>query len=337
MADHRTTTDLLERLRNGDRTALARAITLVESERPTDREAARLLVEGCMGSGTASPRLGITGIPGVGKSTLIDALGMAYVQAGHRVAVLAVDPSSSRSGGSILGDKTRMERLSREDAAYIRPSPTGGTLGGVARRTRETILLCEAAGYDRLRIETVGVGQSELDVDHMTDLNVLLMIAGAGDELQGIKRGIMEAADVIAFTKADGDMAERAAVARRELRNAVGLLPPRDSGRRPDVLLTSALAGNGIAELAERCNALFQEDLATGRVARRRADQAVHWMHKAVEEGLLRQLRERPGVEQAWHALEQAVRSGSTNPFKAADELLALGSADDPGRYRGSE
>jgi putative protein kinase ArgK-like GTPase of G3E family len=184
-----TPEELFTRLRGGDRAALGRAITLIESTRQVDRERARALLQACAATGARAFRIGITGIPGVGKSTLIDALGMALVEAGHRVAVLAVDPSSVHSGGSILGDKTRMERLSQHASAFIRPTATGGTLGGVARRTRETILLCEAAGYDRLLIETVGVGQSELDVDRMSDLNVLLMIAGAGDELQGIKRG----------------------------------------------------------------------------------------------------------------------------------------------------
>jgi LAO/AO transport system kinase len=314
--------ELVERLLGGERTALARAITLVESERPADRAGARRLLERCMALQRPSLRLGITGIPGVGKSTLIDALGMACIKAGHRVAVLAVDPSSSRSGGSILGDKTRMERLSREADAFIRPSPTSGNLGGVARRTRESIVVCEAAGFDRVVIETVGVGQSELDVDRMTDLNVLLMIAGAGDELQGIKRGIMEAADLIAFTKADGEAAVRAERAARELRNAVGLLPPRDSGRHPEVLITSALTAAGIEGLRQRIEELHTQDLEAGRTQRRRGEQALHWMHRAVEEGLLQRFRERPAVSSAWEQLEKAVREGRTSPFQAAEDLL---------------
>ncbi|MFZ1692579.1 MAG: methylmalonyl Co-A mutase-associated GTPase MeaB, partial [Flavobacteriales bacterium] len=215
--------DLVPMLRQGDRAALGRAITLIESGRQADESAAQELISACLPWSGNALRLGITGIPGVGKSTLIDALGIWLIGQGHRVAVLAIDPSSARSGGSILGDKTRMERLSQHEAAFIRPSPTSGMLGGVARRTREAIILCEAAGYDRILIETVGAGQNELEVDQLADLNLLLLIAGAGDELQGIKRGIMESADVIAFTKCDGDARTAAEAARRDLRGAIQL------------------------------------------------------------------------------------------------------------------
>lgn len=315
---------LFELLRRGDRAALGRAITLVESDRAIDAPIARALIERCLPDSGNSMRVGITGIPGVGKSTLIDALGLELINAGHRVAVLAIDPSSARNGGSILGDKTRMEHLAQASAAFIRPTPTGGTLGGVARRTQETIVLCEAAGYDRILIETVGVGQSELDVDRMTDLNVLLLIAGAGDELQGIKRGIMEAADLIAFTKADGDATARIELARRELKNALTLLPPRDSGRHPDVLLTSAITGDGIAELRDQIEALHQEDVRTGRAAQRRHEQNLFWMHRSMETALLSALRNDARVSAALPELEHAVRAGLKSPFQAAAELLDL-------------
>lgn len=314
--------DLFQRMRTGDRAALARAITLVESSRAQDRAEAHSLLDLCMPHSGGSLRLGITGIPGVGKSTLIDALGMHLVEAGHRVAVLAVDPSSTRSGGSILGDKTRMERLSQSDRAYIRPSPTAGTLGGVARRTRETIVLCEAAGYDRVLIETVGVGQSELDVDRMTDLNLVLMLAGAGDELQGIKRGIMEAADLIAITKADAAGPSRAQEAQRDLRNAIGLLPERHHGRHPEVLLTDARTGTGLAQLAERIDALHAWLLGTGTLQLRRQEQGLFWLRQAVDEGLRARFDADPAVNAAQPALEQAVREGLKSPFQAADELL---------------
>lgn len=316
--------ELFGLVRSGDRAALGRSITLIESERANDAAAARALVERCLPHSGKSLRIGITGIPGVGKSTLIDALGSTFIAAGHRVAVLAIDPSSARTGGSILGDKTRMERLAVNEAAFIRPSPTSGTLGGVARRTQETIVLCEAAGYDRILIETVGVGQSELEVDRMTDLNVLLLIAGAGDELQGIKRGIMESADVIAFTKADGDTSERAEHARRELKNALSLMPARDSGRRPDVLLTSALTGHGVDDLMDRLEALYQEDLASGRTEQRRRDQNLFWMQRAVEVDVLAALHNDAHVAAALPEVERAVRSGTKSPFQAAAELLAL-------------
>lgn len=315
---------LLEGLRQGDRAALGRAITLVESGRPADAQAARQLVTACLPLSGRSLRLGITGIPGAGKSTLIDALGLWMIGEGHRVAVLAIDPSSARSGGSILGDKTRMERLSQREEAFIRPSPTGGLLGGVARRTREAMVLCEAAGYDRILIETVGAGQNEAEVDQLADLSLLLLIAGAGDELQGIKRGIMEAADAIAFTKCEGEARARAEAARRDLRGAIQLLPPRPSGRRPEVWLTSALSGEGIAALGRRLEDLHADDRASGRLDARRREQALHWMDKAVADGLRDAFAADPRVQAALPALREAVRAGTRTPFDAAAELLAL-------------
>ncbi|MCW5900509.1 MAG: methylmalonyl Co-A mutase-associated GTPase MeaB [Flavobacteriales bacterium] len=314
---------IIEGILRKDRAALARAITLVESQRPVDRRTARALLEQVMPAAGKAFRIGITGIPGVGKSTLIEALGMSLIGAGHRVAVLAVDPSSGRGHGSILGDKTRMERLAQQDAAFIRPTPSGGALGGVARRTREAILLCEAAGHDRVLIETVGVGQSELEVDQLCDLNVLLMIAGAGDELQGIKRGIMESADLVVFTKCDaaGDAASSAA---RDTRNALALLPPRPGGRRPDVVLTDALTGRGIAELVDKLEALRQTDEGSGHTAHRRREQDVHWMRTMAEEDLLERFRGDDRVMAGSSRLEQAVREGKLSPQQAALMLLEV-------------
>ena len=317
-------TDLYTALRTGDRSALARAITLVESTREEDTAAARTLVRLCLPYSGGSRRIGITGIPGAGKSTLIDVLGMLLVDQGHRVAVLAIDPSSSRSGGSILGDKTRMERLSQHPEAFIRPSPTGGTLGGVGRRTRETLVLCEAAGYDRVLIETVGIGQSEFAVDRMTDLNLLLMIGGAGDELQGIKRGIMEAADVIALTKTDGDSTERNKRSAGDLRQAIQLLPARDHGGRPEVLLCSAIENKGIAELLSALEKLSDKLESQGHFALRRKEQDRWWMRATIEERLLSGFFLDPRVQAALPELEQAVMEGSRSPFEAADELLRL-------------
>lgn len=306
------------------RVALGRAITLVESERPQDRVLADALVERCLPLAGHTLRVGITGIPGVGKSTLIDALGMALLAQGHRVAVLAVDPSSVRTGGSILGDKTRMERLSNAEGAFIRPTPTGGDLGGVARRTRETMVLCEAAGFDRVLVETVGVGQSELEVDRMTDLTLLLMIAGAGDELQGIKRGIMEAADLVALTKADTDADGRMRTAVNDLRQAIALLPLRPSGRHPEVVLTSAVNGRGIDTLVERLDALHQADLASGHFTRRRQEQDLHWLDKATADALLRAFHADERVREALMHLRADVRSGRRSAHAAAEELVRL-------------
>lgn len=316
--------ELYNALRTGDRSALARAITLVESTREEDAEAARELVRCCLPDAGGSRRIGITGIPGAGKSTLIDALGLLLVEQGHRVAVLAIDPSSSRSGGSILGDKTRMERLSQHPNAFIRPSPTGGTLGGVGRRTRETLVLCEAAGFDRVLIETVGIGQSELAVDRMTDINLLLMIGGAGDELQGIKRGIMEAADLIVLTKTDGDNAERNKRSAGDLRQAIQLLPAREHGGRPEVLLCSAAGNKGISELLFALDDLAAKLEEQGHTALRRRDQDRWWMRATIEERLVTGFYNDPRVQAVLPDLEKAVNDGSRSPFDAADELLRL-------------
>ena len=315
---------LFDALRSGDRAALGRAITLIESTRAKDLVDARALVRHCLPFSGASLRVGITGIPGVGKSTLIDALGLLMIDGGHRVAVLAIDPTSDRSSGSILGDKTRMERLSLSDRAFVRPSPTSGALGGVAHRTRETIILCEAAGYDRVLIETVGVGQSELAVDRMTDLNVLLMIGGAGDELQGIKRGIMEAADLMVVTKNDGGNEALGQRAANDLRQAISLMPARESGVRPAVLLCSAWTGKGLSEVVEHIQELALHHATSGYTEQRRREQNRWWLRSAIEENLLREFYHEPGIRAALDKLEAAVVAGSTSPFDAADELLRL-------------
>jgi LAO/AO transport system kinase len=316
--------ELLRGLRAGDRMALGRAITLVESTRPDDRTAARKLLHDVGTYAISTARIGITGIPGVGKSTLIDILGLEFIGQGRRVAVLAIDPSSIRSGGSILGDKTRMERLSAAPEAFIRPTPTGGTLGGVARRTREAIILCEAAGYDRILIETVGVGQSESAVDRMTDLNVLLMVGGTGDGLQGIKRGIMESADLIAITKTDGDNDRRNHRTAMDLRQAITLLPPRENGSRPSVLLCSAITGKGIHELSLAMEEALRRDVASGQLGLRRHEQDLWWMHSAIEEILLDGFRTHPAVQAELPSMEERVRKGAVGPFDAAEQLLKI-------------
>ncbi|WP_396627682.1 methylmalonyl Co-A mutase-associated GTPase MeaB [Luteitalea sp.] len=307
----------------GDRAVLARAITLVESERADDAAAAAAVLDALLPHAGRSQRVGITGVPGVGKSTFIDALGMHLVkERGQRVAVLSVDPSSPLSGGSILGDKTRMERLALEPAAYIRPSPARGFLGGVARRTRETILLCEAAGFGTILVETVGVGQSETAVRSMTDFFLLLMLPGAGDELQGIKRGIIEMVDAIAINKADGDMRARADRARGEYRAALHLFPAPADGWVPPVLTCSALAGEGIAELWDVVIAHHAHLEANGSFARRRSQQALAWMRELVATGLETAFRAHPDVAAGLPPLESAVAEGRTTAFAAARDLL---------------
>ncbi|MBK6774325.1 MAG: methylmalonyl Co-A mutase-associated GTPase MeaB [Flavobacteriales bacterium] len=310
-------------LLKGDRGALARAITLIESLATAQQQQGRDLIDSLPPATEDGLRIGITGIPGVGKSTLIDALGMHLIGQGHRVAVLAVDPSSARSGGSILGDKTRMDRLAVNDAAFIRPTATGGTLGGVARCTREAILLCEAAGYDRVVIETVGVGQNELAVDRMTDINILLMIAGAGDELQGIKRGIMETADVVVLNKCDSPSNNACMNARSDLQHAIQLLPARANGRHPKVLLCSALEGNGIPELAEHIHQLAALDKSSGAFTERRKSQQLDRVSSAVEQQLLEAFSRDERLLELRSALDQKVLTGELSPNRAAEQLIA--------------
>lgn len=316
------TDEMIERLRAGERRALARAITLVESTRADHRQQAQKLLDGVMADTGRAIRLGLSGAPGVGKSTFIEALGTHVTGLGHKVAVLAVDPSSARSGGSILGDKTRMEELSRDPNAFIRPSPAGTTLGGVARRTREAMLLVEAAGFDVVLIETVGVGQSETAVADMVDMFVLLQSPGGGDDLQGIKRGIMELADLIVVNKADGALEQPAKLARSQLVSALHLMRPRSPNWKPHVLLTSALTNKGIGEVWDAVINYQSIMLDTGELTANRAEQARAWMWNEIREGLIEAFKAEPDVATRVRKLEAAVAEGRMTPGAAADLLL---------------
>jgi LAO/AO transport system kinase len=315
---------IAERLAQGDRRALARGITLIESTRPDHRRAAAALVSRLVSAPRDALRLGLSGTPGVGKSTFIEAFGVRLADAGHKVAVLAVDPTSTRTGGSILGDKTRMEHLSRHPNAFIRPSPSGATLGGVARRTREAILLCEAAGFDLVLVETVGVGQSETMVADMTDIFLLLLAPAGGDELQGVKRGIMEICDMILVNKADGDLKAAAERTRTDYAGALRLLRgrPQDPEGFPKALSVSAMSQRGLDEAWEQIQALDAWRREQGVRDRRRAEQAVSWFRSEVEESLLRRFRAHPQVSALWPKLEQAVAEGGTAPQLAAARAL---------------
>jgi len=308
----------------GNRRALAQAITLIESTRPDHRATANALLERLIPHAGKSIRLGISGVPGVGKSTFVEALGNHVIDAGHRVAVLTVDPSSAISGGSILGDKTRMELLSRRSEAYIRPSPAGKTLGGVTRRSREALILCEAAGFDVIIVETVGVGQSETKVADMTDMFVLLLLPGAGDELQGIKRGIMELADLILINKADDDLLALADRAATEYRNALQLLQPRSANWKVAVECCSARDGVGIAEAWEVVLRHHEMLDATGEFQTRRAAQARDWMWLDVNDNLVTALQSDPEVRKQIPALEAAASEGRIPPTIAARQLLEI-------------
>jgi LAO/AO transport system kinase len=303
---------------------LAKTITLVESVLPSRQQLAREIVEHLLPRRCKAVRLGITGVPGVGKSTFIESLGMYLVGRGHRLAVLAVDPSSARSGGSILADKTRMERLSAEENAFIRPSPSGGTLGGVASRTRETMAVCEAAGYDVIIVETVGVGQSETAVASMVDFFLVLMLAGAGDELQGIKKGILELADAIAINKADGDNLEKARRARREYENALHYLSPASPHWNPPVLTCSALNSVGIEEVWSTVMAHQRKLEAVGELQAKRRQQSLAWMWTLLEEGLKERFHQHPAVQRRLPEVIAAVQRGECAPTRAASDLLFL-------------
>ena len=314
-------------VRDGRRAALARAITLVESQRDDHQAQAGALLEALLPWTGRATRVGITGVPGVGKSTFVERLGMQLVRAGHRVAVLAVDPSSQRSGGSILGDKTRMSELAADDRAYVRPSPSGGSLGGVHRKTREAMLLCEAAGYDVVLVETVGVGQSETAVAAMVDTFCVLMLPGAGDELQGIKRGILELADVLVVHKADGERLGLARSAARDLQAALRLFGPRDGGWQPPVLMASSVLPDDDAGVDAVWRALtgHADALRTADVfATRRADQQVQWMWSMVEEVAVHRVRAAPAVVARAAELEAAVRAGQLPASVAARQFLVL-------------
>lgn len=313
---------LVAGVRNGDRATLARAITLVESTRADHQVAAQeLLVRLTPFAGTAQ-RIGISGVPGVGKSTFIDTFGSKLTEQGHRVAVLAIDPSSTVSGGSILGDKTRMSKLSYDQRAYIRPSPTSGTLGGVTRATREAIVVVEAAGFDVVIVETVGVGQSETSVAEMVDCFVVLLLARSGDSLQGIKKGVLELADIVAINKADGNHVHEAALTARELADALHLLQPANADWSPPVLTCSALTDTGLDEIWRQILAHHDTLERTGALAEKRNLQQVRWMWAAVEERLVGQLRAHEGVRALTPELVSALRSGATTPTLAATAIL---------------
>ena len=308
----------------GDRATVARAITLVESRRSEHQAAARQLVQGLLPRTGQAVRVGITGVPGVGKSTTIDALGAHQTEHGHKDAELAVDPSSARTGGSILADKTRMARLANDPNAFIRPSPGGGTLGGVAAKTRESMLICEAAGFDVVLVETIGTGQSETAVADMTDFFLVLMLPGAGDELQGLKKGVIELADMIAINKADGDNIPRASAAAAEYRAALHILSPRSAHWTPPVVTYSALTGDGIAELWSTVLKHRERGMAASEFAARRREQQVKWMWAMLEDRLQARLRSDTRVRAKLPSLEAAVADGRMSPAVAVDEIAML-------------
>ncbi|MBL8777988.1 MAG: methylmalonyl Co-A mutase-associated GTPase MeaB [Acidimicrobiales bacterium] len=322
--------ELAAGIRSGDRRALARAITLVESSRPDDQERAAALLDELVADAGGALRVGITGSPGVGKSTFIEAYGLHLVETGHKVAVLAVDPSSQRTGGSILGDKTRMPGLASSPDAFIRPSPSGATLGGVARRTREAVTLCEAFGFDVVIIETVGAGQSEGTVADLVDVFVLLVGPGGGDDLQGIKRGIMELADVLVVTKADGDLAATARHTAGDYRHALELLRPKEGAGAAPVLACSSLAGEGIAEVADTVAGLRADWAASGRLTELRAGQAAAWMWNDVQARLSEAVHSHPAVVRLAPELEAQVTAGTLSPTTAARRLLDAFRPDAP-------
>lgn len=343
-------------IREGNRTILSQAITIIESSLPIHQEKAQKIIAECLTSQVssvkaqvsnykassqqlearsqkqeasnqqpnASLRIGITGVPGVGKSTFIEALGKYLTGQGHKLAVLAIDPSSAKTKGSILGDKTRMEELANDPNAFIRPSPSAGSLGGVARKTRETIILCEAAGFDVIFIETVGVGQSETAVHSMVDFFLLLMLAGAGDELQGIKRGIIEMADSIFINKADGDNVAKATLAKAEYRNALHLFPPSESGWVPQVGLCSAMTKSGIPEVWQTILAYAEHTRQNGYFQKKRMEQDRQIFFETIEDALKQNFYQRKEIGHTIHLLEQAIGEGSISPYMAAKELLAL-------------
>ncbi|KLO30989.1 protein kinase [Mycolicibacter heraklionensis] len=317
-----TVAELAAAVRSGDRSVLPRAITLVESTRADHRQQAQELLLALLPDAGGARRVGITGVPGVGKSTTIEALGMYLIEQGHRVAVLAVDPSSTRTGGSILGDKTRMQRLGAHERAYIRPSPTSGTLGGVAKATRETVVLLEAAGFDVILIETVGVGQSEVTVANMVDTFVFLTLARTGDQLQGIKKGVLELADIVVVNKADGKHLAEARMAARELSAAIRLIYPRETLWRPPVLTMSAIEGTGLSEFWATVERHRQTLIDAGEFDARRRAQQVDWTRQLVRDAVLERALSSPAVREVRAEVEQQVLSGELTPALAAQRIL---------------
>ncbi len=319
-----TAAEYVTGVKSGDRAVLARAITLVESTKREHRALAQTVLQELLPATGKAIRLGITGVPGVGKSTTIDQLGINLIEAGKKVAVLAVDPTSKRTGGSILGDKTRMTRLSQSPGAFIRPSPTSGTLGGVAAKTRETMALVEAAGFDVVIVETVGVGQSETTVADMVDFFLVLLLAGGGDDLQGIKKGIIEIADMIAINKADGDNITRAQAAAAEYRGALSILTPQSATWKPPVVTISGRANIGLDELWQQIEEHGRTTRATGEFEERRRAQALSWMHDMLEDRLMAALRANPSVAAALPGIEADVHEGRLLPTLAVDRILTL-------------
>jgi LAO/AO transport system kinase len=314
--------ELVSAILKGDKTALSRAITLIESTNPVHSQKAAQVIAQCLPHANKTVRLGITGVPGVGKSTFIEAFGKFLTGLGKKVAVLAVDPSSSLSHGSILGDKTRMEELVKDENAYIRPSASGEALGGVARKTREAIILCEACGFDIIIIETVGVGQSEIAVHSMADFFLLLQIAGAGDELQGIKRGIMEMADLVVINKADGDNIKRARLAKTEYNRALHLFPAKASGWQPKVATCSALEKEGIADVWQEISTYFETVKANGFFEAKRHEQNAYWLTETVNSQLLERFYNNPDILPELAKTKNAVQNSELSPFAAAQILL---------------
>jgi LAO/AO transport system kinase len=317
-----TAAEYVEKILEGDIIVLSQAVTLVESALPEHHAIAQEIIERCLPHAGQSVRIGITGVPGAGKSTSIDVFGMHLLKGGRKLAVLAIDPSSERTKGSILGDKTRMEELSRQKNAFIRPSPSAGTLGGVARKTRETIVLCEAAGFDTIFVETVGVGQSETAVHSMVDFFLLIQLAGTGDELQGIKRGIMEMADGIIINKADGDNIEKAKVAASRFRSALHLFPLAESGWMPQVLTYSGYYNTGIREIWDMVENYIRFTQANGYFSRKRNGQAKYWMYESINESLRDNFYHNPAVENKLSTTERQVLNHEISSFVAAKRMM---------------
>ncbi len=319
-----STDDYVAGILAGNITVLSQAITLVESGNPTHYAQAQEIIERCLPHAGRSVRIGITGVPGAGKSTFIEAVGGMVTALGHKLAVLAIDPSSERSGGSILGDKTRMESISANPDVFIRPSPSAGSLGGVARKSRETIVLCEAAGFDVVFIETVGVGQSETAVHSMVDMFMLLQISGAGDELQGIKRGIMEMADMVVITKAEGDNLHKAQLAQRQFQNALMLFPTPESEWRPQVFTCSSVEGTGLSEVWQGVEEYLRFIKGNGYYHRHRNQQNQYWMYESINEALRNSFYQNPEIETSLQQYRQAVLEDRISSFVAAKRLLDI-------------
>ena len=322
--NNHSVSEYVEGILKGNITILSQAVTLIESAKYEHQALAQEIIEKCLPHTGESIRIGFTGVPGAGKSTSIDTFGMHIIKQGHKLAVLAIDPSSERSKGSILGDKTRMEELSREKNAFIRPSPTAGSLGGVARKTRETIILCEAAGFDTVFVETVGVGQSETAVHSMVDFFLLIQLAGTGDELQGIKRGIMEMADGIAINKADGDNIERSKMAAANYRNALHLFPPTDSGWTPKVLTYSGYYALGIQEVWDMINEYIVFTKGNGHFNRKRNEQSKYWMYESINAMLRDAFYNHNDIENQLPRMEQKVLNNEISSFVAARQMIDL-------------